>query len=277
MDKEQENLFLEPLEKHENHNEDYIISKAVDPLAINLSNNEFHSIEKRAQDLFEKNYFSQAVDLLQTLHSRGLGSAQSYCLLASSYHQLNQFQKALQTYKRALEMDENHLESLVNLSILRMDLGDYERGAITYKKAQQNYFKNTENQWERFMFEQHLATGRSYFEKGYFQEALLEFLKAKPKMQGTSLRVHIWIARSLWNLDRKKEAIEKLKSLKKDHPKYIEAPLLLGELYLLSHKVTAAVGELERVLKIDPVNQKALRLLSKTQTMQNSVEETDFA
>ncbi len=299
MDKEQEFLKeLKPLDSINSHSyekefsmppyldQDHLVSKKMDTSAFDREEplfsqreseaHEFHAAERRAQDLFEKNYFSQALELLQVLHSRGLGSAKSYCLLGSSYHQLNQFKKALQAYKRSLEIDENHVESLMNLSILRMDLGDYERGVLTYKKAYQSYAQNQGHQWEAYMAEQHLTSGKSYFEKCYFHEALLEFLKAKPKTQKSSLNVDLLIVQCLWKLDRKREAIEKLQELKRYNLHSTKVSLLLGEFYFLSQKVPAAISEWERVLKFDPKNQKALRLLAKTQTIQ-SVKETDLA
>jgi len=94
---------------------------------------QFQSIEEKAKDLFDKNLYSQAITLLKTLHAKGLGSADSYALLGASYHQKNEFKKAVTAYKRALELDPSHLECLTNLSLLRLDLGDYERGKLVYK------------------------------------------------------------------------------------------------------------------------------------------------
>ena len=283
MDKEQELSHQPPEARASSFQEpqadqDHLVSKKMNPSALNLEQplSDFQATEQRAQDLFEKNYFSQTLDLLQVLHSRGLGSAKTYCLLGSSYHQLNQFQKALAAYKRSLEIDDTYLESLMNLSILRMDLGDYERGMMTYKKAYQTYNQQQGNKWGEFIAEQHQASGKAYFEKGYFHEALLEFLKARPKTQKSLLSVDLLVAQCLWKLNRKREAIDRLQALKRLHSHSTEVSLLLGEFYFLSQKLPQAVCEWERVLKMDPKNQKALRLLAKTQTMQ-SVKETDLA
>ena len=261
-------------------NQDHLVSKKMDPTLWNpeegKTSDKFQATNKRAQDLFEKNYFSQVIDLLQVLHSSGLGSAKSYCLLGSSYHQLNQFKEALKAYKRSLEIDESYLESLMNLSILRMDLGDYERGVMTYKKAYQTYTQDQGRQWETYMAEQHLTSGKSYFEKGYFHEAFLEFLKAKPKTQKSFLPVDLLIVRCLWKLNRKREAVEKLQAIKRKNLYSTQVSLLLGEFYFLSQRVPEAISEWERVLKLDSKNQKALHLLAKTQTIQ-SVKEADLA
>jgi len=245
------------------------------PVSQQMPQSQFQSIEEKAKNLFDKNLYSQAVTLLNTLHAKGLGSANSYTLLGASYHQQNEFKKAVTAYKRALELDPSHLECLTNLSLLRLDLGDYERGKLVYKRAYQAYFEHTQNKWEKYIAEQHIQSGKAYFNKGYFQEALLEFLKASPK-QGHLLSLDLSIIRCLWKLDRKAEAIHQLLQAKRNHPLSIEVSLLLGEFYFQSRKVPQAILEWERVLFMDPKNKKALKFLAHTQNIQ-SIQEKDLA
>ena len=245
------------------------------PMDQKISPNSFQSIEEKAKDLFDKNLYSQTVTLLKTLHAKGLGSANSYALLGASYHQQNEFKKAVTAYKRALELDPSHLECLTNLSVLRLDLGDYERGKLVYKRAYQAYFEHTQNKWEKYIAEQHIQSGQAYFNKGYFHEALLEFLKASPK-QGHLLSLDLSIIRCLWKLDRKAEAIHQLLQTKRNHPLSLEVSLLLGEFYFQSRKIPQAILEWERVLYMDPKNKQALKFLAHTQNIQ-SVQEGDLA
>lgn len=251
------------------------IKPTEDPVAKKPLHHYFQSIEEKAKDLFEKNLYSQAVTLLKTLHAKGLGSADSYALLGASYHQQNEFKKAVAAYKKALELDPSHLECLVNLSLLRLDLGDYERGKLVYKRAYKVYFESTQNKWETYIAEQHIQSGQAYFDKGYFYEALLEFLKASPK-QSHLLSLDLKIIQCLWKLDRKSEAIHQLLQTKRNHPLSVEVSLLLGEFYFQSRKIPQAILEWERVLYMDPKNKRALKFLSHTQNIQ-SVQEGDLA
>ena len=235
----------------------------------------FQSIEEKAKDLFEKNLYSQAVTILKTLHAKGLGSANSYALLGASYHQQNEFKKAVRAYKRALELDPSHIECLMNLSLLRLDLGDYERGKLVYKRAYKAYFEKTQDKWEKYIAEQHIQSGQAYFNKGYFHEALLEFLKASSK-KSSVLSLDLLIIQCLWKLDRKREAVHQLLQIKRNHPLSVDVSLLLGEFYFQSRKIPQAVLEWERVLYMDPKNKKALKFLSHTQNIQ-SVQEGDLA
>ena len=234
----------------------------------------FQSIEEKAKDLFDKNLYPQAITILKTLHAKGLGSADSYVLLGSSYHQQNEFKKAVRAYKRALELDPSHLECLTNLSLLRLDLGDYERGKLVYKRAYKAYFEKTQNKWESYIAEQHIQSGQAYFSRGYFHEALLEFLKASPKKQTLSL--DLLIIQCLWKLDRKREAIHRLLQTKRNHPLAVKVSLLLGEFYFQSRKIPQAILEWERVLYMDPKNKQALKFLAHTQNIQ-SVQEGSLA
>ncbi len=268
--------------------EDTLISKETAPLEEILSTKDkvsaqnqkttrrlFQSIEEKAKDLFEKNLYSQSVTLLKTLHAKGLGSADSYALLGAGCHQQNKFKQAVTAYKRALELNPSHLECLCNLSLLRLDLGDYVRGKIVYKRAYKAYFESTQNKWEKYIAEQHIQSGQAYFNKGCFHEALLEFLKAGPK-KGCSLSLDLSVIRCLWKLDRKSEAVHRLLQTKRNHPLSIEVSLLLGEFYFQSRKIPQAVLEWERVLYMDPKNKKALKFLAHTQKIQ-SVQEGSLA
>ncbi|MDE0151892.1 MAG: tetratricopeptide repeat protein [Bdellovibrionales bacterium] len=288
MDLEKINANIEPV-KTPQEEKDFLISKKTAPLEELLKKetpvqktvspetpqNQFQSIEEKAKDLFDKNLYSQTVALLKTLHAKGLGSADSYALLGASYHQQNEFKKAVTAYKRALELDPSHLECLTNLSLLRLDLGDYERGKLVYKRAYQAYFEHTQSKWEKYIAEQHIQSGQAYFNKGYFHEALLEFLKASPKQEHL-LSLDLSIIKCLWKLDRKGEAIHQLLQTKRNHPLSIEVSLLLGEFYFQSRKIPQAILEWERVLYMDPKNKKALKFLAHTQNIQ-SVQEGDLA
>ena len=235
----------------------------------------FSSVEKKARDLFEQNLFSQAETMIHHLHHKGLGSAVTYCLLGNCHYQKNQFKKALLAYKKSLEINASHIESLLNLSLLRFDLGDYEQGSWLYNKAMQVISDQTETEWKTKIAEGHVSTGICYFNKGYYHEALLEFLKAKPH-QKNSVSFELQVIQCLWKLNRKKEALTQTQTLKKKHPLNVSILVLLGEFYFELKRVTHAILEWERVLRLDPKNKVAIQWLSKVQYIQ-SVKGDHFA
>ena len=245
--------------------------------AVTTEKNYFSAIEEKAKELFEKNLFSQAESLLQALHTHRLGSASTYSLQASCYHQKNQFKKALALYQRALALDPLYLEALLNLSLLCFDLGDYKKAVVYYNKVRQILAQKQENQWKSDMAYRHLQLAQNYYSKSYYHESLLEFLKARSYIKKSkSLPLHLKVIRCLWKLNRRGEAVQKLLTLKRENPRSVDVLLLLGEFYFYMKKITFAILEWERVLKLDSKNTQALKWLSKTQNIQ-SVEENHFA
>lgn len=236
--------------------------------------NTLKNIEQKAKELFSRNLYFQSANVLTSLHSKGLGTASTYSLLASAYHQQNHFKLALENYKKALELDPSYEEALWNLSLLRLDLGDYERGYNVFHRARHCSYLHKEDQWRQFISEQHLKVAKAYYDKGYYHEALLELLKSNPHTnEDPPLSIHLQLIKCLWNLDRKREAIEKLLLLRKKLPRCLEVSFLLGNYYYKSKKMTLAIHEWERILKLDPHNKKAMELLSQTQTSYNFKEE----
>ena len=231
------------------------------------------TIEQTALDLFKKNLHSQAETLIQAFHARGFGAVGTYCLLGNIYYQKNQFKKALDAYKKALEKDPSHLESLAHISLLRFDLGDYQKGSVAYNKALSQIQQNKKSRWDQYITSRHLQSGRDYFSMGLYHEALLEFLKAHSKEKSNPLPIELKIIRCLWHLDRKKSALKKLLLLKKTNPLSIPVRLMIGEFYFHFRNIPMAVNEWEKILRFDPKNKSALMWLSKTQNIQNSREE----
>ena len=261
-------------------NEDQVLSKKFleDLVHKNFSKDQkatFDSIEVEARELFEQNFVSQAESLLLALHTKGLGTSQSYSLLGACYHQRNLFKKALECYNQSLKMEPLNCESLMNLSLLRLDLGDYQKGYIPYKKAFYTHFQNKEKEWKRSVAEQHYQFGMRYYDQGYYHEALLEFLKVVPVFKNI-IPINLYIIRCLWNLNQKKRAFQKLQELEKKYPQSTDVLLVLGEFYFQVQKITLAISKWERVLKMDSQNKVALKWLSKVQDIQ-SVEEAPLA
>lgn len=169
---------------------------------------------KKAQELFEQNFISQAESLLRALHTKGLGTCRSYSLLGSCYYQKNLFKQALHSYKKALEIEPSDLETQINLSLLRLDLGDYQKGFIQYRTAFQTYLQNKEGEWRHSVARQHYKFGMQYYQQGYYHEALLEFLKVAPVFKN-SIPLELLVIRCLWKLNQKKRAFQKLYELQK--------------------------------------------------------------
>ena len=254
--------------------EDRIISKKmVLEEAYHPPLKNFTDIEKQAEALYEKNLFSQAENIIKNLHIKGFSSSKTYCILGCCYHQKNQFKQALDAYKQALSQNPSCLEALVNLSLLRMDLGDYNKGLYSYKQAERIYFQNKETRWQTQLAKRHIQSGVMYFDKGLYHEALLEFLKARPSVK-KSLQLQLNIIRCCWHLNRKREALEQLQALKKENPLSLSVPLLLGEYYFYLKKITLAIEEWERVLRLDPKNKTALAWLSKSQFVEDVQEDS---
>lgn len=107
-------------------------------------------------------------------------------------------------------------------------MGRYTEGQKAYEQAVHWQNQIGEQEWKDSLAEQHFHTAKLYLKREQFQMALEEYLKAL-NLQPQNILEHIQLARILWQLKQKKQAIEHLQNITFHSPQLVEAHLLLAK------------------------------------------------
>lgn len=220
-----------------------------------------------AREKFRSGQMPMAERLLQQLILLNNKIPEVYHMLATIYYDQGKFTKAIQTFKRALEIDPSFTDASVGLSIIYNDLGKYEEGKSVFEEAQrvlaQKKAKGDPYIEER-LSNKHLELGDLYFQYHRFEEALEQYLKAaalttrKPDMQMKVVEVYL-------RKNQGNKAIKELRKLVENYPTYLPAKLKLGVVFYNSNKVVEAIQEWEGVLMRDPQHADALNYIKLAQ------------
>lgn len=84
-------------------------------------------LEEARRSFIDGNY-KVAEPILQQLIFKNTKNPEVYQMLATIFYDQGKFTKAIQTFKRALEIDPTYTDASVGLSIILNDLGKYEEG-----------------------------------------------------------------------------------------------------------------------------------------------------
>lgn len=195
-----------------------------------------------------------------------------YQMLATIFYTNGQFNKAIKTFKRALEIDPNYTDASVGLSIILNDIGRYEEGRKVFLEAQSRLDKKNRrpdpsvNDKIASKYEE-LAELLIQCQK--FDEAIEQYQKALP-LSKRKTNIMMSIAECLVKTGQKEKAIRELKNLVKDFPQNIPGRNKLASLLYEANKVSEAMEHWEFVLEKDPRNPEATRHLKMVQTPQLS-------
>lgn len=223
-------------------------------------------LEEARRSFIDGNY-KVAEPILQQLIFKNTKIPEVYQMLATIFYDQGKFTKAIQTFKRALEIDPGYTDASVGLSIILNDLGKYEEGRDVFEKAQK--FLDERKQKKDPFIDEKLASKHEeladlYFQYKRFNEALEQLLKAenlsarKPEIQLRIAEVHV----QMGAVDK---AIQVLRILVKDFPQFTLAKMRLGMVYYNSNNVAAAVEQWEAVLAREPHHAEAHRYLKMAQ------------
>jgi tetratricopeptide (TPR) repeat protein len=221
---------------------------------------------KKAKDAFQRNDLKTAGLLLNEAIEQNPNSTEAFFHLANVFHIRGELGKAIKAFQRVLELDSNHTDAAISLSVIYNDIGKYEEAKAIFEKAN-NQVKSSQGQGvsdphlnKNFSLK-HYELAEMYATYGRFEEALFEYNKAST-LDPDNLEIRIKMAKNYTKKGFTSKAFEELKRLKNEHPGYMPARIALGLLYYGNGNIIEAQAEWQNVLNREPHHAEASMYLN---------------
>jgi tetratricopeptide (TPR) repeat protein len=188
-------------------------------------------------------------------------------MLATIYYDQGKFNKAISTFKKALEIDPSYTDAAVGLSIILNDIGRYEDAKKIFDeaKAQLDSKKiSTEPNTNEKFASKHAELADMYLQFQRFDESAEQYSRAI-QLSAKKVDLTLRLAECFVQAGQKDKAIKELKTLLNADPRLSAPRLKLGLILYNSHHIAEAVDQWENVLRYDAKNQDAARYLKMAQ------------
>lgn len=228
----------------------------------------FDEMLDEARREFINGNYKVSEPLLNQLILRNSRNPEIFQMLATIYYDKGQFNKAIKTFRRALEIDPTYTDASVGLSIILNDLGRYEEGQQIFSEAKTllDKRKGQSDPWlEEKLASKHEELADLYFQYQRYNESLEQLLKAL-RLSTRKTEISMRVAECFVKLGEGDKAIKELKNLIKDYPQYIPARIKLGLVYYNMNFIAEATEQWENVLYKDPHHGEAKKYLKMAQT-----------
>ena len=243
---------------------------------MTYANTDSREILDLAREHFIEGRYSEAETLLQQALLQNGRNPEIFQMLATIYYDKGKFNKAVKTFKRALEIDPTYTDASVGLSIILNDIGRYEEGREVFNEAQAILDRNKKKEdpfVDDMIGKKHDELGDLYFDNERYEEALEQFYKAK-NLVDEKTPISLKIVKCYQELGNRQRAQKELISIIEEYPHFLEGRLMLGKMYLQEGRTINAVEMWESVILRDPDNSEARRLLQSAE--QSRVAENEL-
>jgi tetratricopeptide (TPR) repeat protein len=224
-----------------------------------------------AEEHFKINEYPSAEPLLNQLVLKGTRRPQVFHMLGTIYYDQGKFNKAIRSFKRALEIDPGFTDSSIGLSVILNDLGRYEEGQKVFDEARTMLATKspaTDMTLNEKFATKHDELGEMYLQHGRNEDAIEQFQKAltltnlrRPEISVSIAECHILLLNT--NL-----AIRELRLVAREYPHFVPARLKLGKCYFDSQQIPEAIEQWEAALNLEPKNQAIRDYLRLAQSIQ---------
>lgn len=205
--------------------------------------------------------------ILNQLVLRNTRNPEVFQMLATISYDKGQFNKAIKTFRRALEIDPTYTDASVGLSIILNDLGRYDEGKQVFAEARTLLDKRRgqSDPWlEEKLASKHEEIADLYFQYQRYQEALEQLLRAA-RLSTRKTELTMRMAECYVKLGENDRAVKELRHLIKDYPQYLPARIKLGLVFYNMHMIAEAAEQWENVLYRDPQHAEAKKYLKMAQ------------
>lgn len=223
-----------------------------------------------AENHFKENEYARAEPLLNQLIMKNTRRPEVFHMIGTIFYDQGKFNKAIRSFRRALEIDPSFTDSSVGLSIILNDLGRYDEGQKVFDEAKAmlalKQKAHDPNLNEKFATK-HDELGDLYMRHHRFEAALPEFQKA---LSLTSLRrpeISVSIADCHVKMGQLPLAIRELRQILREYSHFVPARLKLGKCFYDAQQIPEAIEQWEQVLAEEPNNSTARDFLRLAQTV----------
>ncbi len=220
---------------------------------------DYKEILASARDSFIKGKYTHAEPLLKQLLLLNNQEPEVYQMLATIFYDQGKFNKAIATFKRALEIDPNYTDASIGLSIILNDLGRYEEGKQIFKEAQdllQKRKSKMDPQVEAKLASKHFELAALYEQYQRYTEALEQYYKAYA-LSTAKEDLIIKIADCFVKDAKAEKAVKELQKFLQSYPQSIAARMRLGVIFYNANKIIEAIEQWELILARNPRNEEA--------------------
>jgi len=222
-----------------------------------------------ARNHFIQGNYKMAEAILNQLVLNQTKNPEAFQMLATIFYDRGQFNKAIRTFKRALDIDPAYTDASVGLSIILNDLGRYDEGKKVFEEAQR-LLDQRKSQVDPYLDEKlaskHEELADLYFQCKRYQEALDQLLKAQ-KLSARKAEITLRIADCYSHLGEETKAIRDLKNLVREYPNFLTGRMKLASIYYSLNQVVEATEMWESVIARDPNHQEAAKRLRMAQAV----------
>jgi tetratricopeptide (TPR) repeat protein len=220
---------------------------------------------------YERREYEHAEHALRQILEKTDRFADVYNMLGVILHERGDFVAAEQHFERAVELNANYTEALLNLAVTYNDLGKYEAARLVYSRIRRTDGKDgIRDPFVRGKIaNMHADLAQAYADAGCKPEAIAELKRAVelcPTFADLQLRLGT-LYRDSGNLAL---AREHYAAARDANPKYAPARVLLGLALLALGLPDQAVGEWREALASDPENKTAKMYLRMVEAQRNA-------
>ncbi|GIL18804.1 MAG: hypothetical protein BroJett040_25550 [Oligoflexia bacterium] len=224
-------------------------------------------ILSEAKNAFINGNYKVAEPILSQMILQGSRNPEVFQMLATIFYDKGQFNKAIKTFKRALEIDPTYTDASVGLSIILNDLGRYDEGKKVFEDAKTllDRKKGANDPYlDEKLASKHEELADLYFQYKRYNEALEQYLKAH-KLSSRKLDITLHVAECFVKMGDSSRAVKELKQLIRHYPQSHAARMKLGIIYYNSGNLAEAAEQWESILMRDPEHVEANKYLRMTQ------------
>lgn len=220
-----------------------------------------------ARSAFIEGDYATAEPLLNQPTLLNSRNPEVFQMLATIYYDQGKFNKAITTFRKALEIDASYTDAAVGLSIILNDIGRYDEAKRIFEnaKAQLDAKRQTAppDSNEKFAAK-HAELADLYLQHQRYAESAQQYTHAI-QLSGKKTDLTLQLAECYVQAGQKEKAIKELKALLQTDPRLAAPRLKLGLIFYNSHHIAEAVDQWETVLRYEPRNTEAQRYLKMAQ------------
>ncbi|MCB9094863.1 MAG: tetratricopeptide repeat protein [Halobacteriovoraceae bacterium] len=236
---------------------------------MEFSSSKLELLKDRAQRCFREGKLEKALLYVDEVISQDPNDSETYFLKANVFHVQGKIGKAVKTFKQVIEMNNDHTDAMVSLSVLLNDIGRYEEAKKYFELADKKVKKGdnggvVDNHINKKFSAHHYEIAEMYFAYGRYDEALTEYNKAS-SLDPANLMIKVKIAKVYSKKGFYSKAIDEFRSIKRLDAGFLPARMALGLHYYTNGKIIEAQNEWKNILQKDPEHKEAQMYLKLSQ------------